>query len=583
MEDMQYFLDHQTELPETLVPVGSPVEETEVVLLTEAGEPTEPAGKIRIRSEAAALEFWGKPELARKVLLPDPAREARKLYRTGDLDRVRPNGSLGFTGRKDGHVKLRSYRIEVREIETVLTQHPAVQEAAVLVREEVPREKSVVAYVQFHAGKESTVSKIRKFVRTKLPGYMVPSIILTIDAIPLTPNGKVDRDALPAPDQTQHNSQRIYLASRNKLELQLTKIWEKILAVRPIGLRDNFFELGGHSLLVMRLLAQIEKTLGRHFPVAAFFQAQTIEEQAKLLFCQEQQSAPLSSLVPIQPSGSQPPFFCVHAHEGQVFYFRHLASCLGPDQPFYGLQAQGLDGKQPYHTRVEDMAAHYIQELQTVQTEGPYFLGANCGGGLVAFEMAQQLHAQGQTVALLALIDAHAPGCHAPSLDTTSFQFNAYRLSQEIDEHWIYLSRFGLRAELDYIVRVGRWMLRSRLKSVINKLDDKLKIGLKRSFPSSLRGIEEAEPQSISQAIRKYVPTVYQGRLTLFRASKQAAGYDHDPQFGWSRLATKGVDIHLVPGSHGIIQEPRVRILAEKLRACLQKAQKPVPGGPTWA
>ena len=237
---------------------------------------------------------------------------------------------------------------------------------------------------------------------------MIPSAFVSVESLPLTPNGKVDRNALPAPDYTRLEQQEALVAPRDGLELQLRQIWEQVLGVRPIGIRDNFFDLGGHSLLAVRLFAQVEKVTGKRLPVAALFHAPTIEQQARLMSRQEW-SAQWKSLVAIQPAGSKPPFFCVHAHDGGVLFWRDLARHLGSDQPFYALQAQGLDGRQPPHDRIDEMAAHYIKEIRALQPEGPYFIGGHCIGGLIAFEMAQQLHAQGERMGLLALFDSYAP------------------------------------------------------------------------------------------------------------------------------------------------------------------------------
>lgn len=232
---------------------------------------------------------------------------------------------------------------------------------------------------------------------------MIPSVFVRMEALPLTANGKVDRKALPEPGREEEEGEE-YVGAEDGLQRELGKIWEGVLGRGPIGIRDNFFELGGHSLLAVRVMNRVEEAFGTRLPVATLFQAPTVEKLAGLLR-QEGWTPPWSSLVVIQAGGSNPPFFCVHDVGGGVLGFRDLARRLGPEQPVYGLQAQGLDGKRPCHRRVEEMAAHYLSEIRSVQPEGPYYLGGLSFGGAVAFEMAQQLRAQGQEVGLVALFD----------------------------------------------------------------------------------------------------------------------------------------------------------------------------------
>jgi thioesterase domain-containing protein len=259
----------------------------------------------------------------------------------------------------------------------------------------------------------------------------------------------------------------------------------------------------------------------------------------------------------------------VHGHGGNVLFCRDLARLLGPDQPFYGLQAQGLAGQRARHTRVEDMAAHYIKELRTLQPEGPYYLGGYCFGGLVVFEMAQQLLAQGQLVALLALFDTYAPGARKVLSKPGLLFYKIRRFAQRVHHYTENVLLLQPQERLPY-VREKAQEARRRLKTRSKQSVGTLFRGISGSLPSALRGVEAAN----SQASRAYVPQVYPGRLTLFRASTQPAGNAHDPTLGWGRLAAEGVDVHEVPGYWGsMVVEPRVRILADRLRVCLDKAQ----------
>ncbi|MGA3164142.1 MAG: amino acid adenylation domain-containing protein [Verrucomicrobiota bacterium] len=390
------------------VPIGRPLANRAIYILDQHGHPVPIGvhGHLHIGGMGLARGYLNRPELTAEKFIPDPfsAAPGARMYKTGDLARYRPDGNIEFLGRADHQVKIRGFRIELGEIEAVLGQHPAVREAVVVAREDVPGEKRLVAYVVA----DSTADELRRFLKDKLPEYMVPAVVVLLEALPVTPNGKVDRRALPAPDRSRPELEKAFVAPRDDLELQLTHIWEEVLGVRPVGVRDNFFELGGHSLLAVRLFALIEKRLGKKLPLTAVFQGATVEHLAGLLR-QPATSGPQSSLVPLQPGGSKRSLFLVHPAGGHVFPYIHLAQLLGSDQPCYGLQARGLENGQDPHSRIEDMAAWYIQALQTVQPTGPYLLGGWSMGGVVAFEMAQQLHSQGQQVALLALLDGRIP------------------------------------------------------------------------------------------------------------------------------------------------------------------------------
>ena len=206
----------------------------------------------------------------------------------------------------------------------------------------------------------------------------------------MTPNGKINRQGLPEPEFDFASTETA--VAGDALQWQLSRIWQEVLGKKQIGIRDNFFDLGGHSLLAARLMHKIGQELGKTLPLAMLFESPTIEQLADAL-SQDGWSRYWSSLVPIQPSGSQPPFFCVHGVGGNVIGLRELGQCMGPDYPFYGLQSQGLDGTRPCHKTIEEMALHYIHEIRSVQPNGPYFLGGFSFGGLVAYEMAQQLRA----------------------------------------------------------------------------------------------------------------------------------------------------------------------------------------------
>jgi amino acid adenylation domain-containing protein len=258
---LQYFIDHHTVITRQAVPVGFPVEDTEIVLLDSEGKPTAVVGEIAIRSPYIALGYWRKPELTQAVFLPDPAQGNRRIYRTGDIGRFRPDGTLEFMGRKDHQVKIRGFRIELGEIEAVLGQHPTIRQAVVLAREDTRGTTRLVAYVVPDQGSPLTSSALRRFLQQKLPDHMVPSAFIWLPAMPFTPNGKVDHSRLPTPPMTDAEFEGAFVAPRTALESLIAQIWQDILSVERVSVYDNFFDLGGHSLLAMHVIGILKEKL----------------------------------------------------------------------------------------------------------------------------------------------------------------------------------------------------------------------------------------------------------------------------------------------------------------------------------
>ncbi len=392
-----------------LIALGKPIANTQVYVLDANREPVPVGipGELYIGGMGLARGYRGQPQLTAERFVSNPFRSGERMYRTGDQVKWLPDGRVEYIGRIDYQVKLRGFRIELGEIESVLADDSTVKQAVVIVREDVPGDKRLVAYVLPRDGAVCDPQALRRALREAVPDYMVPTAIVPLVEFPLTPNGKVDRRALPAPSVEPEHDGGQAIEPRNRLELQLVAIWEQVLGITPIGVRDNFFSLGGYSLLALRMFSAIEHTFGKRLPMAVLFQAPTIEQLADVL-ADEGCSVRWRSLVAIQPEGKKTPFFAVPGVGGNVLVFARLAKLLGGDQPFYGLQARGLDGREKPFMRVEDMAAHYIEEIRSVQPKGPYLIGGTCTGGLAAYEIAQQLTAQGEEV-ILAVMESWHP------------------------------------------------------------------------------------------------------------------------------------------------------------------------------
>jgi acyl-CoA synthetase (AMP-forming)/AMP-acid ligase II/thioesterase domain-containing protein len=499
-------------------------------------------------------------------------------FRTGDQGYLDADRYIFITGRLKEVINRGGEKISPREVDEVLLEHPAIGQVVTFAAPHALLGEEVAAGVVLRENTSATERDIQEFASARLADFKVPRRVIFLKEIPKGPTGKLQRMGLAEklgltpPDSACPKRERPCVAPRDTLELQLTQIWEKVLAIRPIGIRDNFFDLGGYSLLAARLFGEIEKVTGKNLPLATLLQAPTIEHLAELLR-QEGWSAPWAPLVALQSGGSNPPFFFMHAVGGNILNYRDLSRCLGPDQPFYGLQAQGLDGKQAPHTRVEDMAALYIKEIRTVQSEGPYFLGGGSSGGIVAFEMAQQLQAQGQQVALLALFDPYQRSLTTFLRDRRSlpkpaaFRSKTYSLVQRVDQH---LGQLLLCGPKDYVAgRVGK--LKTRIERKFQEITYKGSPYTDGSSSRALHVVLEANRQALST----YVPQVYPGQITLFLCSEAPERFFYDSRWGWNEMAAEGLEVHVIPGSHEtVFSEPHVKVAAEKLRVCLQKVRR---------
>ncbi len=551
------------------IPIGRPISNTTIYILDAHQNPVPigVAGEIYIGGPGVARGYVGAPELTAERFLPDrfSSEPDARLYRTGDLARWLPDGTIEYLGRIDQQVKIRGFRIEPGEIEAALKQHPAVRDAVVVVGEHASGDKRLVAYV---AGEVSALNDtaLRDFLKAKLPDYMVPSAIVALEKFPLNANGKLDRHALPEPDQSAASEH--YVAPRNQLEEQLVKLWQEVLGVQPLGVTNDFFALGGHSLLAVRIFAEIERIFGKKLPLATLFQSPTIEKLAAALREQGWQPS-WSPLVAIQPRGLRPPFFAVHGGYGEVMFYSELARCLGEDQPFYGLQAEGLDGSPIRHTSIEAIARYYLQEIGRVQAHGPYFLGGYCTGGLVALEMAQQLRAAGEEVALLALFDTTHPkerNLRYPIKKRIQLALDEARAlpSSEKMRYIAQRAELRLRWEISKLQKAGYDL--KELLYRMQKPDKENTNGgpLPLKMPVWLM---------LHRAQSAYKPHAYPGRIVLFRAITSDGRQRADDR-GWTGIAEGGLEIHDMPSKHGTLFDPRyMAAFAEKLDACIRRAR----------
>ncbi len=404
----QFPIRLDTVITGSVVPVGYATSDLQGLILDAAGAELPPGnvGEIAIKSRFLATGYWRQPELTAARFRPDPAGGAERIYRTGDLGRKGPDGCLEYLGRLDHSRKLHGRWIDGPAVELALTRLESVREAAVIVRETKSGEPELVAYVVATGPTAPTVSALRRALAAEPGEIAVPSRYVLLPELPLDANGKVNRQALPEPDPGRPDLANPFIPPTTATEQTLAQIWAQVLKVDRIGLNDDFSELGGDSLQAIEIAVEIEKRFGTKLPASFLMEAPCIGEMARRLARPDSGS---SHLVAIQPAGSRRPFFCMHDEFGDVIAYRVLARLLGPDQPVFGLRARGLDGKEVPFDRVEDMAALYVAEIRKMQPTGPYRLGGNCFGGVVAFEVAQQLKAAGEKVDFLALLDTSFP------------------------------------------------------------------------------------------------------------------------------------------------------------------------------
>ncbi|MBG1269913.1 non-ribosomal peptide synthetase, partial [Nostoc sp. WHI] len=562
------------------LPIGRPLANTFIYLLDEQLQPVPVGvpGEVYIGGAGLSRGYLHRPQLTAERFIPNPWSRlpGERLYKTGDVGRYLADGNLEFLGRRDEQVKLRGFRIELAEIEALLSQYPSVQQTVVMLREDVSDHKRLVAYLVTHNDSQPSTGQLRQFLKEKLPEYMIPSVFVFLENLPLTPNGKVDRRNLPVSDISSLALDTSFVPPLDIVEQQLAEIWSEVLNIYPVGVRNNFFEIGGHSLLAVQLMAKVEQQFGRNLPLAMLFQYSTIEQMATILR-QPMDAFSWSPLVPIKSSGFKQPFFCIPGVGGNPMYLYNLAHHLDRDQPFYALQSLGLDGESKPQTRVEDIASYYIEAIQSIQPQGPYFLGGHSFGGMVAYEIACQLHKLGYEVALLAILDCDAPYMEIDQqnvdfdMDDADWMHQIGSIFEELYEKSLDLSYEVLKsltpeAQLNY--------LQERMQAVNLLPPD---IGTKQ-----LRGLVEVYKTHIQIV---YQPKeVYANKITCFfssdmsdessESSETSEGLE-DSRLGWDKFSDKSLDIHIVPGSHlTMMSEPHVQILAERLRTSIQQAHK---------
>lgn len=532
---------YRIEQTASMLPIGRPIANTQIFLLNRALQsvPIGVPGEIYLGGDGLALGYLNRSDEQRFVSFTIEGVPT-SLYRTGDRARYRADGNLEFLGRFDHQVKLRGFRIELGEVEAALRQHINVQDAIVLMRHNEIKGHFLHAYVTSTQSVSSTT--LRQFLQNILPEYMIPSAFSILEAFPLTPNGKVDRTAPQQIDITDLNQETtIDHLPANELEQQLLDIWQQVTGVESLSIYDNFFEIGGHSLLAVRLHAEIEQQCGRKLPLIAIFQAPTVRQMAQWL-----QSPTFTT------EQKQPLFWCSQ-HPSEVVA---LSNHLGTDQPLVYLDAGMLEIFDPAN-HVRDRATQCLAELKALQPQGPYFLGGFCFGGMVVFEMALQLQAQGEEVALLTLVETwlwsqiqvQQPLQTPPSLYRRVFRSLAH--------HYCELSALKPADRLKYL---SRQIQRFSSRVAIQLYGETIEQQAKREWVARAH-----------QSVRAYVPArSYSDQICFYFSRVLDDSSTLLAQSGWERFVPGTVDVRFFAGDHfSLIKEMDVQILAEGLKSDL--------------
>ncbi len=555
------------DVPGDNVPIGRPVSNSTAYVLDEylCPLPIGAAGEIYVGGDGVARGYHKRPELTAAAFIPDPfAGGDAKLYRTGDTGCYLPDGNIRFIGRRDSQVKIRGFRVEPGEVKAALETHPSVKEAFILAEPHAGG-KRLVAYLTVKGSLEA--SALKKYLKDILPEYMVPSAFVTMEAFPLTPNGKIDAKAFPKPGTIVARAG----APADELEKSLAGIWEEVLGISHIGMQDNFFDMGGHSLTAVRLLAKVDERLKVRLAVNTIFLYPTIGGMADTIRG-DLQTSPLL----LRGGSLKPPLFCITAIGGTLAEYRPMLEHFHTDREAYALQM-------PWHdpagipASIEELASRLLKDARVVQPEGPYYLLGYCAAGAVAYEMARQIQAAGEKVAFLGFIDLVPPAPkYGPDLRTARIL---------VDTVLIVTSN---------IIGASRGQ---RLK-MVRSLPPAARQFLGIAFPTSKKHMS-TEPQIIAypswvldlpdpykeasiatyNIYRRYAFGQYKGNITAFISQDNMDHYMeavyHGRSLGWEKYVNGNVSTRVIPGDHvTMTRPPNVQELARAVEECLEESER---------
>lgn len=499
--------------------IGKPMPNTQVYILDKNEDlcPIGITGEICVTGVQVARGYLNRPDLTEQKFVPNPYESGTRMYKTGDLGRWLADGNIEFVGRIDDQVKIRGYRIELGEIEAVLHQCELVKQAVVLAREDKAGNKVLVA----HIVPENLFDKkgITNFLKARLPEYMVPAIFVQHERFPTTPNGKIDKKALPDPE-VKELTHSPYVAPHTKVQKKLAAIWKEIFRVEQIGINDNFFELGGSSIKAVQVVSYAKRA-GYDLQPSDFFTHQTIADLSKIIAHRLQANKNASHInaeekciIPMQTEGVKVPFFFMSP--GFSVYDKVIRA-LDKDQPFYFFIPHS-------YRSVEEIAEYYIREMKKIQPEGPYCLGGYCGFGEVALEMAQQLTAKGEEVAFLALFEFYYPAVIKP-----------FKLKERFEFYYEELKNLTAGKKLQLLSDLLYRQIRRFKRKTTKVIDVKF------------RNLPDKSGYFIGKGL--YTAKPYQGKVLLFKSSIRTLRIIEAPLMGWSNYFSNA-ELFIVEGNH---------------------------------
>jgi amino acid adenylation domain-containing protein len=558
------------EVEDGIVPLGPPIANTSFYVMDETGRPLPPGvpGELYIGGVGVSPGYLQRPELTAKRFIPDPYSPdpGAMMFGTGDLVRALNSRKLEFMGRLDHQVKLRGYRIELVEIESVLRAHDAIENAVVILREDIVGEPRLVAYVTLNPGKSLDTGKVKEYAGRLLPDYMLPARIVTLDALPLTGSGKIDRRALPVPESVAGqaaNSVRpaANVAPENELEARLLEIFREVLDEPSIGVTDSFFDYGGYSLLTARLFSRIHRTLGRKLPISLLFDAPTTRGLAEII----QNGEPLPIVVPIRKEGRAAPLFVIHSY----LIYAALCEAIEEERPIFGVRE--LDDGKPLGT-LEERAVRYAREIGSIYPDGPLSLAGWCLAGSLTVEVARRLREQGRIVALVALFDSERPGYRPRTEDGSSLlkarlrSFTRFHSDRMRDLDWPdrarYLSEHSLHRWDDTLEVLADWQ-----RAAFRWLHQTLGFALPETTRKRLAALGAHDLLPAAQQF-------YPGKIVLFRASDVVQISGTEPSLGWNVVAKEGVEVKFAPGDHeSMFRAPHLSQFGKMLRRVLREGE----------
>ena len=549
-----FFIDKKTELSGTGVPLGFPVDGVDIILLDENGHeaPTGSVGEIAIRSQYISLGYWNRPELTEKVFSSDPQNKQIRIYRMGDLACLDTNQCLTHQGRKDFQIKINGNRIETIEVEIALLSLDSIRSAVVMGNKDDLERDRLVAYLVSENGLQMPFGELRERLREKLPDYMIPSIFIWMDKIPLLPNGKVAKNQLPPPQTTSRNSKPTYVAPRSELESKICMLWSKALKIDSVGIHDDFFDLGGSSLRAFDLLMSVEKEFGISLPTSVMAEYPTVKQFSAIISKKEIFSTQ-NCLTPLRKTGTNNPLFIMHGIFAGVLSFKSILPHLNKEQSLYGAYpSRDLETQLWKYKSLKDLASVYAEQICSLQPEGSYRLSGYSLGGRIAVELAHQLAAKGKSIGLLAIIDSDPPS-------------HEKRLILNRVKHFAYSNRLPILFFLFYstkLIRKKKWNEHNRLMLFF-------------VYNLFCRSGASLSPQKRTQYLTwqlmrlsfYYKPTPYSGETLLLHTRNRGTDFFN----AWKKALTGTIHLHEVQGKHDtLFDEPNIQKVAQIINMYLK-------------